>query len=87
MYVYRVTRTRKNPRFFQSAVSTKICTERSLKAQIKAIQQVCEHYRTYKDRYNLTEPAEKIVKIERALVEEFEDVTKEFSAEYLDEIT
>lgn len=75
--VYRVTRTRKNPGFYKSAVSVKICNEKSLRAQLKYLEQVREHFYRYRDKYSLTEPSEDIVKIEAAEVGEFTDITQE----------
>lgn len=74
MHVYRVTRHRKHPAYYQNKLSTRVCTRRSLTAQIKAIEEAREHAR----RYGLTEPHIDILKIERAEVGEFEDVTGEF---------
>lgn len=69
MKVYRVTWHRKFPAYYQNKVSIRICTKRSLTAQLKAFREA---------RHGPGEPKGRIVKVEVAEVGEFYDVTDEF---------
>jgi hypothetical protein len=81
-YIYRVVRKRPNPGYYKSALQTGLHSKRSLSGIIKHCREKLEHYERYKDRYNLTEPGEQIVKVERARLVDWTDVTQEV----LDEI-
>lgn len=72
-YVYRVTRVRKNPQYYQSKNSVKVCTRKSMLAQLKMWQQ----QRDWAIRCGRPVPEPEIVKIEKAPIGEYEDVTKE----------
>lgn len=69
MYVYRVTRINRDPHYWKPPKTVKIVTDRSLKAQIKHMEQWVRNAER-----NGGEVKEEIVKVERALVGEWEDV-------------
>jgi hypothetical protein len=77
-FIYRVTRRRPNPQYYQSKVKTQLCSTRSLAAILKSVKQATDHFERHRDQYSLTEPSESIIKIERGRIMEFEDVTSEY---------
>ena len=77
-YIYRVTRRRPNPSYYKSAHQTGLHSKRSLSAILKSVLERYDHYERYKDKYDLKEPGEQIVKIERSRLGPFEDVTSEY---------
>ncbi len=76
--IYRVTRVRIFPTIKQSKTTIKICTKRSLSGQLKALQEARDHDAKY--GRNTAANLGEIVKVERAPIGEFADVTDEFLA-------
>jgi hypothetical protein len=72
VFIYRVTRIRRSPRFHQHKTETGLKSERSMLAIVKEVKRITDNA----DAYGYPPPES--IKIERAEIGEFTDVTEEF---------